>query len=151
MKKFVVLAAFGLVALFVAAPAPADAKHIVRYHGWGHRYFRGDWRTHYYYGHASPSYYYYYPLEAYYPQAEPVDVDTATIRMQVPEGARIWFNGKATSQTGAVRAFETASLAPGRDYVYHVRVRWGENGETVERNRDVTVHAGDQIRLTVDK
>jgi uncharacterized protein (TIGR03000 family) len=150
MKKFICLAAFGLVTLFVALPTPAQARYFGWYYGWGPRFYRGDWRARYYYPSARASYYY-YPYGSYYPQDQAVDVSTATIRMQVPEGARIWFNGKATSQTGADRAFETASLTPGREYVYRVRVQWDDNGKAVERKRDLTVHAGDQINLTMDK
>jgi uncharacterized protein (TIGR03000 family) len=154
MKKFIVFAAFGLVALFVAQPTQAAAGYFGRYIGWGPRAFvypRFYWRAWrpYYYSNASAAYY--YPDTVYYPPAETGDVNTVTIRMHVPEGARIWFNGKATSQTGLDRTFETASLLPGRDYVYQVRVQWDENGKAVERTRDLTVHAGDRINLTIDK
>jgi len=31
------------------------------------------------------------------------------------------------------------------------RVQWDENGKPVERSRDLKVHAGDHINLTIDK
>src|SRR5262249_13953141 len=76
--------------------------------------------------------------------------NTATIRMHVPSGARGWLEGTATSSGGADRAFVSPALAPGSAYVYHVRVQWEQNGQTVERERDVMVHAGDQVSVTID-
>jgi hypothetical protein len=77
MKKFVCLAAFGLVALFVVPPAPVEARHFGRHHGWGPRvvvgwrgyrparwsvhprvYYRRAWRTDYCYPYAGAVYSY---------------------------------------------------------------------------------------------
>src|SRR6516165_9582450 len=96
MKKFVLLAAFGLVALFVASPSPAAAgswgiggisiRGIGGYTGWSPfaigrgwggyrvydwygypRVYRRDWRTTYYYPTVgAPSYSY----TAFYPQEQ---------------------------------------------------------------------------------
>jgi uncharacterized protein (TIGR03000 family) len=192
MKKFVALAALGLVALFVALPGSAAARPIggigriggvgrlghvgpraiaVGYGGYGlsrwprfPRLFHRAWRTGYYYPdtgawYSYPYTVYYpdaqasysYPYTAYYPPDQAIDVNTVTIRMHVPSGAQVWFDGVATSRTGADREFVSPPLTPGREYIYHVRVQWAENGKTVERNRDVTVHAGDRINLNVDK
>jgi uncharacterized protein (TIGR03000 family) len=186
MKKFVALAAFGLVALLGALPGPAAAGSfgiggigrigsigglggyigrpralLFGWRGYGVSdwpAYRRAWRADYYapyYGTA-----YYYPYTAYYPgdgaayyyapdRAE--DGNAATIWMSVPGEARVWFDGAATSQTGADRTFVSPSLAPGHEYVYHARVQWTENGKTVERTRDVTVHAGDRINLNIDR
>jgi uncharacterized protein (TIGR03000 family) len=164
MKKFVALAALVLAALFVAQPAPAAAQFYIGrpralIFGWRRfdlsdwssspRFFRRPWRTDYYYPEVEPSYY--YPPTAYYPQDPAADVNVATIRMHVPSDARVWFDGDATSQTGADRTFASPSLAPGREYVYHIRVQWDEKGQAVERNHDVTVHAGDRINLNRDE
>jgi uncharacterized protein (TIGR03000 family) len=117
------------------------------------RYYRRGWSADYYYPYAGTSYYPYagYTYSAYYPPDPAADVNTATIRMSVPTGARVWFDGAATSQTGADRQFVSPSLTPGREYVYHVRVQWDESGKAVERTRDLTVHAGDRINLNIDK
>jgi uncharacterized protein (TIGR03000 family) len=196
MKKFVSLAAFGLVALFVAQPTPAAAGsfsiggigrigsiggvggYIGRpralLFGWGgygrsdwspyRPVFRRAWRADYYYPNGGASYYYpypvyypdagvsyYYPPTAYYPQDQAVDVNKATVRMSVPSGARVWFEDEPTSQTGRDRLFVSPALTPGRNYVYHVRVQWDDDGKAVERHRDVAVHAGDRINLNIDK
>jgi uncharacterized protein (TIGR03000 family) len=65
--------------------------------------------------------------------------------------ARVWLEGKETSQSGADRMFVSPSLEPGYEYVYHIRVQWNQNGKTVEHNREVTVHAGDFISLNIAK
>jgi uncharacterized protein (TIGR03000 family) len=190
MKKFVGLAALGVVAYFMALPTPAAAGSFsiggigrigsiglggytgwrpgafigwrgYRRYDWSPRFYRRAWAADYYYPPAWTYSYpyagsYYYPnaevsYSAYYSPPAPVEVNAVTIRMSVPSGARVWFDGEATSQTGADREFVSPPLTPGRQYVYHVRVQWDENGKAVERNRDVTVHAGDRINLNIDK
>jgi uncharacterized protein (TIGR03000 family) len=168
MRKFVCFAAFGLIALFTASPAPAAAQYIVRNYawtprvigaGWGRyrlydwsespRFYRRYWRTTYYYPYSGPSNSYTY--RAFYPQDEAVDVNTVGLRLHVPSDARIWIEGEATSTGGTDRSFVSPPLTPGRDYVYHVRVQWNENGKAVERNREITVHAGDRLSVNIDK
>ena len=166
MRKFVLLAAFGLVALFVASPSPAAAQYIVSYNGWAPRaigvgwgryraydwyvyprLYRRDWRTVYYYPTTRPTYSY----TAFYPQERTVDTNAVTLQMHVPTDARVWIEDEATSTSGTDRSFVSPPLTPGREYVYHVRAQWDENGKTVERKRDVTVHAGDRIDLNIGK
>jgi uncharacterized protein (TIGR03000 family) len=198
MKKFVGLAALGLVALLAATPQPAAARSfgiggigrisgigriggIGGFRGWGfrgigwrgyglsggyrfHRFHHGAWRGDYYYAYPGAAYYDPYPAyypeagasysephTAYYPPELPDNGNAVTIRMTVPSGARVYFDGAATSQTGADRAFVSPPLTPGREYVYQIRVQWEENGKTTERNRKVTVHAGDRVNLTIDR
>jgi uncharacterized protein (TIGR03000 family) len=156
MKKFVTLAAFGVVALVMALPTPARACGW----GWGwgcddDDYCASGWgMCSGYYGCGWGAGYDYYPVggtsysyTAYYPQDTAADVNAVTIRMNVPSDARVLIDDKATTQTGADRLFVSPSLAPGYEYVYHVRVQWSENNKAVESKRDVTVHAGDQIYL----
>jgi uncharacterized protein (TIGR03000 family) len=128
------------------------------------RFFHRDWSAGYYYPvdgapyhDPYPAYYpnggasYHDSYGAYYPQDQAADVKAVTIRMHVPSDARVWFEGEATSQSGTDRTFVSPPLAPGREYVYHLRVQWYENGKAVERNRKVRVHAGDRINLTFDR
>ena len=187
MKKFVGLAAFGLVICLVALPTPAAAGSFgiggigriggiggiggipawrplglvgwrgYRRYGWSPRFYHRAWSPDYYYPSAWTYSYpyagsYYYPnaavsYSAYYSPAAPVDGNAVTIRMAVPSGARVWFDGEATSQTGADREFVSPPLTPGREYTYRIRVQWDENGKAVESTRAVAVHAGDRINL----
>jgi uncharacterized protein (TIGR03000 family) len=154
MKRFVCLAAFGLAAWFGAPPAPAAAQYIVSYNGWGPRAVVVGW------GGYGPRFYRpvypaarvsYYPPTVYYQQEQAVDVKTVTLRLHVPSDARVWIEGKETSQSGADREFVSPALASGRRYVYHIRVQWDKNGKTTERKREVSVQAGDRITLNIDK
>jgi uncharacterized protein (TIGR03000 family) len=156
------LVALGVVALLVALPTPAAAGPIsfgkpAIVVGWGGssswgvypRYYVRDWRARYYYPDYAPLYY--YPDPVYYPQDQAVSADAATIRMHVPSDARVWFDDDLTSQTGPERTFVSPPLPRGRQFVYHIRVEWDENGKAVERKRDVPVHAGDRISLNIDR
>jgi uncharacterized protein (TIGR03000 family) len=164
MKKMVMVAALGVVSLLAVMPASAEAHFFGRYRTWYRPAlsYRHAWRANYYYLDAGPLYY--APVagtapavvsaasySAYYPPAPAIDANAATIQLRVPAGARIWIEGEQTAQTGTDRAFVSPPLVPGYDYVYRVRVQWNEDGKTVERNRDVTMHTGDRINLTIDR
>jgi uncharacterized protein (TIGR03000 family) len=69
------------------------------------------------------------------------------IHMWVPENAQVWFEGSPTAQTGTERDFVSPPLSAGRDYTYHVRVKWMEGGRPLDEVRDITVRAGDRIDL----
>ena len=69
--------------------------------------------------------------------------------MVVPPDAQVWFDGKLTSQSGETRYFASPPLAPGRQYVYDVKVRWRDkDGKEVTRTRRVDVSAN--ANVTVD-
>jgi uncharacterized protein (TIGR03000 family) len=57
--------------------------------------------------------------------------------------AQVWFEGSKTQQTGTTREFESPQLTPGHSYVYHIRGRWMENGQTHDETRNVTVTSGE--------
>jgi uncharacterized protein (TIGR03000 family) len=71
----------------------------------------------------------------------------ARIRLHVPADAEVWFEGVKTRQTGAERYFFSPPLAPGATYAYEVEARWKQDGKTVERRRQIVVHAGDALRI----
>jgi uncharacterized protein (TIGR03000 family) len=71
----------------------------------------------------------------------PADTE-AHVRLLVPAGAEVWFDGDKTSQTGSVREYVSPPLTPGRNYAYQVRVRWTEDGRPLDQTRKVTVRAG---------
>ena len=79
--------------------------------------------------------------------AAPKARNPVDISIRVPDGARIWFDGDETTQTGNRRMFVSPPLDPGREYTYEVRVRWMDGEDTVERTRRLTVQAGDHIGL----
>jgi uncharacterized protein (TIGR03000 family) len=70
----------------------------------------------------------------------------ARLRVRVPAGAEVWFDGFKTSSTGPAREFETPPLRPGK-YAYTVRARWKEDGQEVTQSRDVVVTPGADIQV----
>lgn len=66
----------------------------------------------------------------------------ATIRVTLPENARLEIEGVQTKQTGAVRIFESPALAPNKKYNYTLKARWVEGGKEVLREQTLRVEAG---------
>jgi len=76
----------------------------------------------------------------------------ATIELNVPADAQVWFNGQATTQTGTARRFVTPPLNPESDYSYELKVRYNKDGEPKEETRTISVVAGGlrQVNLNGD-
>jgi uncharacterized protein (TIGR03000 family) len=90
---------------------------------------------------ATPSYYYSPP-----DTAADVNPNVASIEVRVPVNAEIWFEGEKTSQTGAVRHFQSPELQPGKTFTYDVRARWTDAaGKEVDRTKQVKVQAGARV------
>jgi uncharacterized protein (TIGR03000 family) len=73
--------------------------------------------------------------------------NTATIRLHVPEDAKVWFDGAATTQKGTERVYSSPPLTPGKKYIYQVRAEWTRNGKSVEEKRDVRLHANGEVSV----
>jgi uncharacterized protein (TIGR03000 family) len=67
------------------------------------------------------------------------------ISVRVPSNAEIWFDDQKTTQTGSFRTFISPPLESDHNFMYHIRARWTENGQPVEKTRRVDVHAGDRL------
>lgn len=114
-------------------------------------YYSNPYRTRSYY--TTPYYYgpsqYYDPVvpsqivrDSYYPELS-TSAQAATVVVLVPNpNAQIWFNGALTSQQGMDRTFVTTPLAADGSYSYTIRARWTENGQSVQRERQVNVQPG---------
>jgi uncharacterized protein (TIGR03000 family) len=75
--------------------------------------------------------------------------NAALIQVRVPANAEVSFEGDQTTQTGAVRLFQSPELQPGKSYTYDVRASWTDTaGKPVERTKQVKVQAG--ARASVD-
>lgn len=115
-------------------------------------YGSGFYSTPYYNG---SNYYYADPIvqvpateirQSYYPA--PVVQQSATMVVLLPRAdAQVWFDGAATSQSGMERTFVSPPLESGT-YVYTIRARWMENGQSVQRERRLNVQSGGSV--TVD-
>jgi uncharacterized protein (TIGR03000 family) len=73
--------------------------------------------------------------------------DKAHLIVRVPADAQVWFDGTATTSTGAVREFDTPPLVPGRRYTYDVKATWMQDGQEVTRTQSVRFSAGDRIEV----
>jgi uncharacterized protein (TIGR03000 family) len=74
--------------------------------------------------------------------AQPAARQTATIRITLPEDAKLEIDGIRTKQKGRVRTFESPPLATGKKYSYTLKATWVEDGKQVVREENVTVEAG---------
>ncbi len=76
------------------------------------------------------------------PPQPPARSNVARVWVRVPTGARLWFDGSETKQTGAVRTFKSPPLEPDQLYLYDLKAEWMEGGKPVEKTRTVGVVAG---------
>lgn len=75
----------------------------------------------------------------------------AHIWLRVPEKAEVWVEGVKTRQSGASRYFYSPPLRPGKEYAYHMRIRWMKDGKPMEETQRILVHAGAAIRRDFSK
>jgi uncharacterized protein (TIGR03000 family) len=65
----------------------------------------------------------------------------------VPDTAEVWIEGVAMKQKGGVRKFVSPPLVPGGKYAYEVRARWTQDGRPIDQVHEVTVRAGELVRV----
>jgi uncharacterized protein (TIGR03000 family) len=76
------------------------------------------------------------------PSNEPAPKN-AQIKVLLPDAnAKVWFDGNATTSTGAERLFHTPDLAPGATSNYRIRAAWTANGKEVVQELVVPVQSG---------
>jgi uncharacterized protein (TIGR03000 family) len=79
---------------------------------------------------------------------EQANLTTVDVTVRVPDpNAEIWFDNYQTHERGLVRQFQSEGLQPGETYTFHIRARWVENGQLVERHRDVPARAGQLLSV----
>lgn len=160
-KAMVSLTLFGLTALASSGDAHAQglgygygARGYSPYYGGGYGYGYGGYgNVPYYqsYGYGTvPGGYYSgeQPMrQAFYYGAETAP-PYATVTIVVPTAdAQLWFGETAMAQQGMVRVFRSPALEPGKNFSYTLRARWLEQGQAVERNRQVYVQAGQRVNV----
>jgi len=143
------------------------------YSPWSSGYYSPWYGSSYYttptYRYTSPAYTYAYPMtyggsyvtttgtppayatgtnttQAFYPPNAQGNMP-ATLNVQVPADAQVWFDGESTSQGGMDRTFRSPPLEQGQNYSYEVKARWNENGKDIERTRKVRIHAGERVNV----
>jgi uncharacterized protein (TIGR03000 family) len=81
------------------------------------------------------------------PRATMAPPAAALVRIHTVPGAKLWFDGSPTSQSGVLRTFSTPPLDLGRSYSYGVRACWLEDGRPVVRSLTVKVMPGETADL----
>jgi uncharacterized protein (TIGR03000 family) len=71
----------------------------------------------------------------------------ATIVLKLPADAKVYFDGKATRQTGAERTYITPDLSSDKEYHYDVEIEYVRDGRTMTETKRVTVRGGQTARL----
>jgi len=76
---------------------------------------------------------------------------TTELTLNVPEQAKVFLSGSATSQSGAVRTYSTTQLQDGEQWSdYVVRVELEQNGEKMVEERSLTLQGGQSYELSID-
>jgi uncharacterized protein (TIGR03000 family) len=74
--------------------------------------------------------------------------DASTLlTVAVPDDARIYVNGKATTTPGNERQFVSRNLVPGYRYTYRIRAELERDGEVVTETKVVEVRAGEDAQV----
>jgi uncharacterized protein (TIGR03000 family) len=74
-----------------------------------------------------------------------------SLTLNVPEDAKVFLSGTPTQATGAVRRFSTSRLAQGENWGdYLVRVEVERSGQTLTKEKRITLSGGDQTELSFD-
>ncbi len=75
----------------------------------------------------------------------------ASIKFQLPAGAKLIVDGRATTLTGAERSFSTPPLAAGQKFFYDVKAELMVDGTPVVEEKRVIVEAGANVTETFPK
>ena len=72
------------------------------------------------------------------------------LAVNVPEDAKIYVNGNATSSTGSERQYVSRELQRGFNYTYEVKAEVVRDGQTIEQVKTVNLRAGQTAELAFD-
>jgi len=78
------------------------------------------------------------------------DDGMAVLEVEVPENARVFVNGKATTSSGVHRRYVSRGLQSGFSYTYEVRVEGEVDGEMVSETKTVQITAGQESKLAFE-
>lgn len=78
-----------------------------------------------------------------------VTTGVATIKVTVPEGAKVVVNDSPTTSKGTERSYVSRGLQAGKSYTYNFQVTYaGADGKSVTEDRVVKLRAGDVVPLS---
>jgi len=76
--------------------------------------------------------------------------EAAKVLINLPEDARLLFNGTAAAGTGSVRSFATPPLAQGQSYAYDLTAEVVRDGRLQTVTERVVVRAGEKATVTLN-
>lgn len=74
-----------------------------------------------------------------------------TTQVLAPDGSNVTLSGTPSDRTQGVRPFTSPPLDPNTTYVYRAKATWTENGQTMTRQKNVDVRAGQQVTIDLTK
>jgi len=75
----------------------------------------------------------------------------ATMTVIVPTAdAQVWFEDAPTNQRGTARTFASPPLEAGYNYTYTIKTHWVDNGQPIDRTREVNIQAGQAITVNMN-
>jgi uncharacterized protein (TIGR03000 family) len=78
-------------------------------------------------------------------------MERATIYVDLPEDARLMFDGQPTASTGSHRVFFSPPLARGKEYSYILRAERMQGGEPASLSKTITVRSGEETRVELQR
>ena len=73
----------------------------------------------------------------------------ATIVVELPADAKLYFDDHPTMQLGATRTFVTPALMPNKAYTYILKIERLHNGQTTSHVEKITVRGGQTTRVAL--
>jgi uncharacterized protein (TIGR03000 family) len=70
------------------------------------------------------------------------------VRIDVPEGAKLFVDGNRIKVSAGPRIFQTPPLAPGQKYFYDFRLELDWNGQLLSEDRRVIIQSGADVAVT---
>ena len=79
------------------------------------------------------------------------DSKKTTLRIHVPEDAKVFLAGQETKSTGTVRVFQTNRLSAGKHWDgYTIRAEVKRDGATVSQERTIALQGGEVAEVTIN-
>src|SRR5207247_303950 len=69
----------------------------------------------------------------------------ATVKIDVPEGGKLFVDGRHIETAAGTRRFQTPPLKPGKTYYYDIRIDIDRNGALASDERRVVVRPGEEV------
>ncbi len=71
----------------------------------------------------------------------------AKVRIEIPEGGKLFVDGRAINATPGTRIFQTPALAAGETYFYDIRIEVERQGVIYSEQRRVIIRSGEDVAV----